>query len=304
MLNLAPWRYRHIFTKQGGPITRIEFSEFPVLGRKCFQANAYLAPHLTGKPRPEHNLYSDADGTGTNLSAMVARYMAISEALERWAFHVKVRDFDRDLYGFDRDSSSNGMAAFPGLFAGQCRTKAYWEALERHCVIAWWDGRLTARERPTSWADVHAVQIEHPLGRGVMVILYKKCTPGDFFSYGHAAGHDFASASQRASIELCRNEYVLRCFRATHPTFTIDDLPQIKNIFERRLIFFSFPEGHALFQERLRTPVQARRPASPPRVMFDGPLLGPWSRYATVWRVAFELPTESCMGPKLDFFFW
>ena len=215
-----------------------------------------------------------------------------------------MRDFDRDLYGFDRDSSSNGMAAFPGLLASQCRTKAYWEALERYCVIAWWDGRLTASERPTPWPEVHAVQIEHPLRRGVMVILYKKCTPGDFFSYGHAAGRDFASASQRASIELCRNEYVLRCFRATHPSFTADDLPEIKDIFERRLVFFSLPNGHALFQEHLRLPVQTRRPATPPKVMFDGPILGPWSRYATVWRVAFELPTESCMGPRLDFFFW
>ena len=85
---------------------------------------------------------------------MVARYMAISESLERWAFHVKVNDFDRDLYGFDRDASSNGMAAFPGLFSSQCRKKAYWEALERFCVIAWWDGRLAARTRPTGWTDV------------------------------------------------------------------------------------------------------------------------------------------------------
>jgi hypothetical protein len=302
MLNLAPWRYRHIFAEHGGPITKIEFSEFPVLGQRCFQANAYLAPQLTGKVRPPLDLYSNADGTGTHPSAMVARFMAISEALERWAFYVKVRDFDRDLYGFDRDASSNGMAAFPGLFPRQCRSKAYWEALERFCIIAWWEGQLPARVRPTAWPEVSAVQIDHPLGRGVMVILFKQCSPGGFFSYGHAAARNFGAACQRASIELCRNEYVLRCFRATRPTFTIADLPQLMDIFERRLLYFSFPEGHARFQERLAT--RPLRQAEPPQVLFDGPILGPWSRYATIWRIAFNLPTDGYMNPKLEFFFW
>jgi len=302
MLSLAPWRYRHIFTEQGGPITHIEFSEFPVLGHRCFQANAYLAPHLTGTSRQRFELYSNADGTGTHPSAMVARYMAISEALERWAFHVKVNDFDRDLYGFDRDASSNGMAAFPGFFDGQCRAKAYWEALERFCAIAWWEGRLAAKLRPTSWANVTAVQIDHPLDRGVMVILFKQCMPGDFLSYGQAAGRDFGAACQRASIELCRNEYLLRSFRATHPTFTHADLPQLRDIFERRLIYFSLPEGRALFQERINaTP---RCPITPPNLMFDGPIVGPWSRYATVWRVALELPSAGYLEPRPDYFFW
>jgi ribosomal protein S12 methylthiotransferase accessory factor YcaO len=302
MLNLAPWRYRHIFAEHGGPITRIEYSEFPVLGNRCFQANAYLAPELAGNTRPQLNLYSNADGTGTHPSAMVARYMAISEALERWAFRMKVNDFDRDLYAFDRDESSNGMAAFPGLFSSQCRTKAYWEALERFCAIAWWDGRLLAVVRPTKWPDVMAAQIDHPLGRGVMVILFKRCMPGDFFSYGHAAGRDFEAACQRASIELCRNEYVLRSYRATHPVFTFADLPQVTDIFERRLLYFSLPEGHALFREHLQA--SPRLPISSPHVMFDGPIIGPWSRYATVWRVALELPTMGYLEPKLEFFFW
>jgi hypothetical protein len=95
---------------------------------------------------------------------------------------------------------------------------------------------------------------------------------------------------------------VLRSFRATHPTFTCADLPQVKDIFERRLLYFSLPEGHALFQERLN--LQPRRPISAPKVLFDGPIVGPWSRYATVWRVALELPTEGYMEPKLEFFFW
>jgi len=302
MLNLAPWRYRQIFTEQGGPITRIEFSEFMVLGYRCFQANAYLASHLTGKARPKLDLYSTADGTGTDRSAMVARYMAISEALERWAFHAKVNDFDRDVYGFDRDASSNGMAAFPGLFDWQCRKKAYFEALERFCVIAWWEGRLAAEVSPTNWNDVFALVIQHPLGDGVVVILFRRCTPGAFYSYGHAAGRDFRGACHRASIELCRNEYVLRSYRATHPTFSYVDLPQVHDIFERRLLFFSLPEGHALFQERLKT--EPRRPIEPPNVLFDGPIVGPWSRYATVWRVALELPTEGYLEPKLEYFFW
>lgn len=301
MLNLAPWRYRHIFAEQGGPVSRIEYSEISVLGNRCFQANAYLDSERTGTTRKQRNLYSNADGTGTHRSAMVARYMAISEAIERWAFQAKVGDFDRDLYGFDRDASSNGMAAFPGIFERQCRAQAYWEALERFCLVAWWDSLLGATTRPTKWPGVMAAQIEHPLGRGAVVILSKHCMPENFYSYGHAAGKDFDAAAERASIELCRNEFVLRAYRATHPTFSGASLLEVADIFERRLLSFSLPEGHARFQAQVE--VRPARMIESPALLFDGPIYGPWTRYATVWRVALDLPSDNYLRQVLDCFF-
>ncbi len=300
MFNLAALRYRSVSTAQGGPIEKIEFSEFSVLGQRCYQANAFLNADLVQK-RKSHDLYSNADGTGTHPTAIVARYMAISEAIERWAFHTKVRDYDHDLYGFDRDASSNGMAAFPGLCASQCRSRAYFEALERYSLVAWWDGSLWAQIRQTEWEGVTAVEIDHGLDTGCMVILYKYCSPG-FYSYGHAAAKNFKVACRRAAIELCRNEYVLRCYRTTHPHTTINTLDEVDDIFERRCLFFSYPEGHKLFQEKIATPPEKERKA--PDIIFDGQIRGPWSKYATVWRVAMEMPTNNYKDKSKLFFIW
>src|SRR4051812_2017637 len=83
MLSLAALRYRNVLAAQGGPVEQIETGTFPVCGRRMIQANARLTAGLTRK-RPL-SIYSDADGTGTHAVAAVARHMAGSEALERWA---------------------------------------------------------------------------------------------------------------------------------------------------------------------------------------------------------------------------
>jgi len=127
---------------------------------------------------------------------MVARYMAISEAMERWAFHVKVNDFDRDLYGFDRDASSNGMAAFPGLFKSAARKKAYHEALERFALIGWWDGRLQATREPSHFPGVSLIRIHHDVATDEVVVLSRRAATG-ITSYGHAAGANVLTAATR-----------------------------------------------------------------------------------------------------------
>src|ERR1022692_2454767 len=77
--------------------------------------------------------------------------------MERWAFRVKVRAPDRELYGFDIDESSNGMAAFPGLFHTEARKRALLEAVERASVIAWWEGVLDGEVRSTDWPGISAL---------------------------------------------------------------------------------------------------------------------------------------------------
>src|ERR1700691_102703 len=207
MLSVAGYRYRNVLESEGGPVSRVSLREFPVYGRPMYQANAWLSDKVVSR-RKKFALYSDADGTGTSETAMVARYMAISETMERWAYRVKVRAADRELYGFDVDESSNGMAAFPGLFQTEARKRALLEAVERSSVIAWWEGVLDGEVRSTDWPGINALVLPSPIGFGVTVVAFREVRDG-CFAYGHGAAKDFFGAAERAVMELALNEYVL-----------------------------------------------------------------------------------------------
>ena len=148
MLSLASYRYRDILSESGGPVEQIEMADTLVLGRREFLANAYLKAGLVGD-RGNRTLYSTANGSGVAPSPMVARFMAISEAMERWAHWQLHTGPQKDKYGFDVDPSSNGMGAYPGLFRRQARPSALMEATERFNLLNWWEGRLPASESDT-----------------------------------------------------------------------------------------------------------------------------------------------------------
>jgi hypothetical protein len=297
MISLAAYRYRNVLLTHGGPIGRISGREFSVFGRTMFQSNAWLADGLVPR-RQSFALYSDADGTGTASSPMVARYMAISEAMERWAFHAKVGAPDRELYGFDIDASSNGMAAFPGLFQSQARRHAMLEAVERASVIAWWEGLHDGELRPTEWPGISALVLPSPIGFGVTVLAFREIRP-DLFAYGHGAAMDFFGACERAVMELARHEYVLGLHRIS--AGVSPDAPPT-DLFERRALFFSTPAGHALFQERLRRAARGRRYIA--QVTHDSEIPGPWMQYASVWRVLIEPPSRAFLADTERYFFW
>ena len=145
MLNLAAFRYRNILAASGGPLERLEMADVTILGQREFLANAYLKVGLV-EDRGNRVLFSPANGSGTSPSPMVARFMAISEAMERWAHWQLHTSTDKGKYGFDVDPSSNGMAAYPGLFRRQARPSALMEAAERFNLLNWWEGRLPAAE--------------------------------------------------------------------------------------------------------------------------------------------------------------
>lgn len=88
MLSLAALRYRNVLAENGGPVTRIDRGTIDVRGRPLALANAYLTPGLL--PDMRQTIYANAAGTGMHALPAVARYMAISESLERWAFHATV----------------------------------------------------------------------------------------------------------------------------------------------------------------------------------------------------------------------
>src|SRR5215204_6494410 len=105
MLSLAAFRYRDVLQSAGGPIARLEATDTTVLGRREFIANAFLRDGLAGDLW-RGGVFSVANGSGTAPSPMVARYMAISEALERWAHWQLHGGSERARYGFDVDPSS------------------------------------------------------------------------------------------------------------------------------------------------------------------------------------------------------
>ena len=127
-----------------------------MLGRRTFLANAFLRAGLAGDTA-RNEVFSAANGSGTSDSPMVARFMALSEALERWAHWQLCTRADGGIpYGFDVDPSTNGMAAYPGLWGRQARPGALMEASERFNLLNWWEGHLPAAETATQWPGVRA----------------------------------------------------------------------------------------------------------------------------------------------------
>lgn len=297
MLNIASYRYRHAHQKDGGPIGRISVREFLVFNRRMYQANAWLVDGLIGDRR-KRVLYSDASGTGTADLPMVARHMAVSEALERWAFHHTVHGPEAARYGFDLDATSNGMAAFPGMFPSAARKRALLEAVERASVLAWWEGLHDGEVRSTDWPGINALVLPSPIGYGVTVVAFRETRP-DAFAYGHGAAESFFGACERAVMELARHEYVLGLHRiaaGVAPSAAPGDL------FERRALFFGSAEGHALFQERLHRKAAGARYRS--EIVCDREIPGPWSRYARVWRALIRPPAVDFLVNSERYFFW
>jgi hypothetical protein len=298
MLSLAAFRYRNILASDGGPIERVEGTQTTILGTRLHLANAYLVGCLAGN-REGSQLYSRANGSGTHASAMVARHMAISEALERWAHWQLHASAEAARYGFDIDPSTNGLAAFPGWWQRQARAGAQMEAAERFNVLHWWEGRLPAAVAAGPWPGVQVVTIRS-LAPGVTVIVFRREEAG-FYSYGHAAASDYATACRKAGAEMERHAKVVGRFASQHEGRIRGVLPPDAHPIERRSLFFASEEGHALFLERVRA--APARPEVAPKLVFDGPVPGPWSRYADVWRVLYEPPSRRFLGMDENYFY-
>lgn len=297
VFTLAPILYRRITAPLGGPIASVTVGEFPFFGRRLLQATARLCPNLVPPPAP-HVLYSTADGTGTAESPSLARFKAISEALERWAYRTKVGAPDRELYGFTLDESSSGMAAFPGLTHRPARRHALLEAVERASLFAWWEGITDAEPFATDYPAIRAIALPSPVGIGVTILAYRRSDDGSY-AYGHAAALKPTTACHAATIELSRHEHVVKTYH-TRSRSGPGAAPQ--HLFERRALFFSTEAGYALFEERLHRPPKGRRFAS--RLVCDTEVIGPWSRYATVWRALIEPPSQEFLSDTERYFFW
>jgi hypothetical protein len=293
MFSLAPCRYRHVMQLNGGPIERLQSGRIWSGGRQIWQTNATLTEGLTA--RRNRVIYSHADGSGSNESEAVATHMAISEAMERWAYFqtVKLRN-QRNDYGFREDPSSNGMAAFPGLLARQARRSARLEGIERFTLLSWWEGHLDGYVIDTDWPGIRAVIIPGQPG-GFVAITFKQTGPYAYV-FGHGAEETISEACRRGMTEMERHERVIKHWRELRASEAPTEL------LERRALFFAGPKGAALFEQRL-----ARRAWAGPikwETICDAEIKGPWSQYAMVWRHAYRPPSGAFMQPRDDYFFW
>jgi hypothetical protein len=293
ILSLAGLRYCRAFQGDQGPIARLESGKVTVGGRNWHQVNAYLADEL--RPPKDNTLYANADGTGADPTEIVAVHKAISEAMERWAYYETVVSPDASLYGFDMDPTTNGMAAFPGLFARQARKAAWLEGIERAAILAWWEGFLDGRLIETDWPGISAVILKPP-GGGFVAITFSR-TPCGTHAIGHGADVTISGACMKGMIEMGRHDRVVRRFLA-RPIGT----PKPTNILESRALFFASKAGFALFSKRLRTPARAR--VGHFETICDREIPGPWSQYASVWRVAFRPLSNGFISADEDYFYW
>jgi hypothetical protein len=294
MLSLAPYLFRNVFAEHGGPVERVQAGELPVFNRPSFQASAFLRPQLKADTKHQLVVFGSADGSGSAPNPAAAQQEAIAEALKRWAFLESSRVGNRSKYGFDRDYTPNGMAAFPG-FAWQARRRARYEALQQYAIVGWWDRKFNCSVHRAPFPEIGMIRIHHGQSFGEVVILYHRA-PSGFMAYGRAAGSTIASAVARATVELARFEYVISRHRARGAIFPV------KDSFEQRCLYFSTPEGHAEFLERVNTRVKPNAPKW--QTTFDGEISGSWSQWATVWRHAVVMPTYDFLDPRAKFFFW
>ncbi|MFO7725766.1 MAG: hypothetical protein R6V45_09485 [Oceanipulchritudo sp.] len=299
---MAPLRYARVLARHNGPIEKIEHSRIHLFGREVYQANAYLSRWLNTEAR-ESRIFSNADGTGTHPSAMVARNMAVSEAIERWALHYLNRMGKTSLYGLSEDSSSNGMSAFPGLFDFQARIRARREAAERFCLVHWWNRDLGSVEIRKEMREVDSIELENPVSSDRVVLTWQRAPEG-FFVYGFAAAARLKEAHWKALVEMERSRTALEAFYRENPGFERDDLSTLDNPFERRVVHYSLPHGHREFLARLAArPTRSIHKCSLKPVV-DRKVRGPWNRYATVWRVLFPMPRREHLQSYTNFFFW
>jgi hypothetical protein len=187
------------------------------------------------------------------------------------------------------------MAAYPGFFKTEARSRARLEALERFAVISWWDGRIAASPTTSSLPGIKVLRLHHPADFGEVVVVYRKSRSGHV-SYGHASGNSMPGATARAMANLARNEFVVTYHKLR------GGRDNVRDFFERRCLYFASPEGHEEFLSRVNSKPTKSSSAWLP--VFDGEIPGPWSKYATVWRTAVTMPTEGFLDRRLNFFFW
>lgn len=277
-VNLAPMKY-HELLKPNAIIDRVVVGPYiDLFGKTKFQATAYLQEECLQQKATEPSIYGDADGTGTSTNKTTAIYKAISEALERWAYWDFSSSTLKSELGFDLDPTTTGIAAYPGANPWWAKRLAMNEAFERWALVQWWKGDLGLsplvdhRLPQKEGLNYYRFLIDE---LNIILVSFQFHYEGRLVTvYGFAAAQNLESAAERATIELERNMHALKAY------FARGESNSPKEKIEQRLLHYSTKEGHQEFLSQ----IGGTQSAELPRLIFDGEVVGPWLKYAVVWR--------------------
>jgi len=306
-LNLSEWKYRNILEERGGPVKSLSYyrvANYP--GEHCF---AELRPELIPKLDKKSIIYRDGGGQGSSTKSVAqSSYKAISESLEAWAFYETYKSQYASMYGFDIAPSSMGMACYPGLTSRTARKNAMNEAIERWSVIAWWDGNIGIKKVKTIpfinnltcevylldglWEGSHTVILQS--------ISLEKC----HYIYSFATSSTIDLAIQKAEEELCRNSRSIDRYTTvnnfTNEAQLLGSIESLKSLTEKRLIFFATQKGKELFDSKCRQ--KSKTQLKTPDLIINKEIVGPWSKYATVWRCLLRPTSPKFLENSTEYF--
>lgn len=298
--SLAAYKYKKILKDFGGPVKDITIVEKEVRkGEMGFEASAYLDDSVMTLPK-EKKLIKKAHGVGTSHLKKMAVYRAFSEVLERWAYWQTISSHP-DSCGFDVDHSYSGIAAFPGVTKFEAKKFSFFEAVERWALREWWQGNLRINEfRYKSELGLNGIEILTPFPGTKVAIIFRESGEYKFVSYGFAAHRTLTGAAQKAEIEEHRNYKLLEDFYKNR------EIPKDKilNLYERRFLYFSGPEGFNRFLNRARKTSNVVIRLKKPKLLVNEEIKGPWSKYTTVWRTLFQLSSDFYNPEELGFFYF
>jgi hypothetical protein len=302
VINLSFWKYRNILTNLGGPIDRISYKKISSndpLYSDGFESFAYLSEELKPKNKEILELYGEVDGTGFSKNIQTSNNKSISEALERWAYYQTFfTHLGQECYGYKIDPSTSGIAAFAEPYPFQSKRNALYEAVERVSITDWWLGKLPSSPINCLFNkdNLNLIRISPIIKNIETVLIHKKNVTTGLHIYGFASHKNIELAIKKAAIELRRNETALNNYwlksNKKSPDF----------IYEKRLIYFAC-DGFNSFKERVDYSNRFNlTQASNYKLAINTELIGPWSKYAKVWRCVFEGIQVSSNLDSLNFF--
>jgi hypothetical protein len=268
MINLAPFKYKELIDR-GDIIDQI---------KTHFDGSNYES-YVSLKERYrsyEHTGFigynSALDGSGRSACKEISIYIAISEALERWA-HSSLKKAQTKEYGFDLDASTNGFAAYPELFCFYSKQASRREAIERYTLKKFWEGKAPAYRTKTG--EINCYQLSNPWNIPV-VIVHRLIDR--MHVYGFGASSSLQNAYEHALSELSNNQVALGRMKTSELKPT--------QLIEKRLWYFGSQVGYECFEQKVRESISTSVFCMP-AVHYKGEVKGPWSRYAKVYRHCF-----------------
>lgn len=279
---------------QSGPIVGISTSAQPSFWRRLlWYSTAELHPRWMDPARAGAELRFG--GAGWSADKENSQSIAVTEALERWAYRFYSTEAPREC-GLDLDPTTNGFAALPSAMGLPPLMKhAYHEALERWALNRMWnDAGIQFRETPPDGdllplfsqykgtlkcftATLQGQALESIPAEPVVFCLCVFFNDCGGAIPGSACAESSSHAVRRAMLE----SYVhTRAFPRLQKK-----APSRMDITEERLLFFAAePQAGAMVSERLRLSDSAA-PQTTTEVILSKFLPGPWNPEVNVCRV-------------------